>query len=43
LLIYCEENVKKPHFNPLISIPGVKNDVNTVNILKTTPFFPLQA
>jgi hypothetical protein len=43
LLILCEENPQKPHFDPFISIPGVKNDVNTVNITKITPLFPFQA
>ena len=32
LLKLCEENQKKPNFDPLISFPGVKNDVNNVNI-----------
>ena len=39
LLILCEENPKKPHFNPFISIPGVKNDVNTVNMSKQPLYF----
>jgi len=34
---------EKAHFNPFISIPGVKMDVNTVNISNLTPLFPLQA
>jgi len=34
---------EKAHFDPLISIPGVKMDVNIVNILNLTPSFPLQA
>jgi len=34
---------EKAHFDPLISIPGVKMDVNTVNIFNLTPSFPLQA
>jgi hypothetical protein len=34
---------EKAHFDPLISIPGVKMDVNTVNISNLTPLFPLQA
>jgi len=34
LLILCEENQKKPHFNPYISNPGVKKPINTVNIPK---------
>ena len=39
LLILCEENQKKPHFNPYISNPGVKKPVNTVNILKLPLYF----
>ena len=39
LLIMCEENQKKPHFNPFISIPGVKKTINTVNIPKTPLYF----
>ena len=39
LLIMCEENQKKPHFNPFISIPGVNNPINNVNILKTPLYF----
>ena len=39
LLILCEENQKKPNFDPLISFPGVKNDVNNVNISKLPPYF----
>jgi len=39
LLILCEENQKKPHFNPYISIPGVKNPINIVNIQKTPLYF----
>jgi len=39
LLILCEENQKKPHFNPYISIPGVKNTVNIVNMSKTPLYF----
>jgi len=39
LLILCEENQKKPHFNPHISIPGVKNTVNTVNMSKIPLYF----
>jgi len=34
---------KKTHFDPFISIPGVKMDVNTVNISNLTPLFPFQA
>ena len=39
LLKLCEENRKKPNFDPLISFPGVKNDVNNVNISKLPPYF----
>jgi len=39
MLKLCEENPKKPHFNPFISIPGVKNDVNTVNMSKQPLYF----
>ncbi len=39
LLILCEENQKKPQFNPYISIPGVKNPINIVNIQKTPLYF----
>ena len=39
LLILCEENQKKPHFNPYISNPGVKKPVNTVNISKIPLYF----
>jgi len=31
LLKLCEENLKKPHFNPFISYPGVKKSINIVN------------
>jgi hypothetical protein len=34
---------EKAYFDPFISIPGVKMDVNTVNITNLTPLFPLQA
>jgi len=43
LLMSCYEICLKGCFDPLISIPGVKIDVNTVNIQETTPLFPLQA
>ena len=43
LLIFCESNRKKGHFDPNISIPGVKLDVHTVNMLVLTPLFPFQA
>jgi len=39
LLILCEENEKKPHFNPYISNPGVKNLINIVNISKIPLYF----
>ncbi len=43
LLMSCYEIILKDYFDPLISIPGVKMDVNTVNIQEITPLFPLQA
>ena len=39
LLKLCEENKKKPHFNPYISNPGVKKPVNIVNIQKLPLYF----
>ena len=39
LLILCEENQKKPHFNPYISNPGVRKPVNNVNISKIPLYF----
>ena len=39
LLNLCEENQKKPHFNPYISNPGVKKPVNSVNIPKLPLYF----
>jgi len=39
MLILCEENQKKPHFNPFISNPGVKKPLNTVNIPKLPLYF----
>ena len=39
LLILCEENKKKPHFNPYISNPGVKKPINIVNISKLPLYF----
>ena len=30
---------EKAHFDPLISTPGVKMDVNTVNIINLPPYF----
>jgi len=43
LLKLCEENKKKPNFDPYISTPGVKININTVNIINLTPSFPPQA
>jgi hypothetical protein len=42
LMSYYEISLKGC-FDPLISIPGVKMSVNTVNIQEITPLFPLQA
>ena len=39
LLILCEENKKKPHFDPYISNPGVKKLINTVNMSKIPLYF----
>ena len=39
LLILCEENQKKPHFDPYISYPGVKKPVNIVNIANLPLYF----
>jgi len=39
MLILCEENQKKPHFNPFISTPGVKKPLNTVNMSKIPLYF----
>ena len=39
LLILCEENKKKPRFNPFISNPGVKKPINIVNISKLPLYF----
>ena len=39
LLILCEENQKKPRFNPYISYPGVKKPVNIVNIANLPLYF----
>jgi len=39
LLRLCEEIIKKPNFDPFISIPGVKNNINTVNITKLPLYF----
>ena len=41
MLTNCEINFKKPNFDPLISALGVKININTVNIKKNTPSFPL--
>lgn len=35
--------VKRADFDPIISTPGVKMNVNIVNIKGLTPLFPLQA
>jgi hypothetical protein len=39
MLILCEGNKKKPHFNPFISNPGVKKLINIVNISKIPLYF----
>jgi len=39
LLRLCEEIIKKHIFDPLISIPGVNNNINTVNITKLPLYF----
>ena len=39
LLRLCKEIIKKPNFDPLISIPGVNNNINTVNIPKLPLYF----
>ena len=39
MLILCEENQKKPHFNPFISNPGVKKPLNIVNMSKSPLYF----
>ena len=39
LLRMCKEIIKKPNFDPLISIPGVNNNINTVNITKLPLYF----
>jgi len=39
MLITQEENLKKPHFDPLISSLGMKINVNIVNITKTPLYF----
>ena len=39
LLRLCKEIIKKPNFDPLISIPGVNNNINTVNITKLPLYF----
>ena len=39
MLILCEGNKKKPHFNPFISNPGVKKPLNTVNMPKSPLYF----
>jgi hypothetical protein len=39
LLRLCEKIIKKPIFDPFISIPGVNNNINTVNIIKSPLYF----
>ena len=39
LLRLCKEIIKKPNFDPLISIPGVNNIINIVNITKLPLYF----
>ena len=39
LLRLCEKIIKKPIFDPFISIPGVNNNINTVNITKLPLYF----
>jgi len=39
LLKLCEDNQKKLNFDPFISFPGIKNDVNNVNISKLPLYF----
>lgn len=42
-LTYVKKKPEKGNFDPLISSPGVKVAINTVNEPKLTPLFPLQA
>ena len=39
MLKLCEKITKKPVFDPFISIPGVNNNINTVNITKSPLYF----
>ena len=39
MLRLCEKIIKKPIFGPFISIPGVNNNINTVNITKLPLYF----
>ena len=39
MLRLCEKIIKKPVFDPFISIPGVNNNINTVNITKLPLYF----
>ena len=39
MLRLCEKITKKPIFGPFISIPGVNNNINTVNITKLPLYF----
>ena len=39
MLKLCEKIIKKPIFGPFISIPGVNNNINTVNITKLPLYF----
>ena len=39
MLKLCEKITKKPVFDPFISIPGVNNNINTVNIKKLPLYF----
>ena len=39
MLKLCEKIIKKPIFGPFISIPGVNNNINTVNITKSPLYF----
>jgi len=39
MLKLCEKIIKKPVFGPFISIPGVNNNINTVNITKLPLYF----
>ena len=39
LLRLCEKIIKKPIFDPFISIPGVNNNIHSVNIIKLPLYF----